>query len=122
MGFGGGVIYPALSSLMVHWIPEDERSKAGSIIYSGASIGTIFGTVMSGIILNQPDWNWSMVFYFFGLVGLLSFALNCVFCYNKPTENPFISDQEARYLKENLSKFLCILCTGEVEKFSSIKS
>lgn len=106
MGFGEGVTYPALSELMAQWIPEDERSKAGCVIFSGASLGTIFGMTGSGIILQHWDVGWPMVFYFFGAVGCLSFVLNCAFCYNKPSENPFISDEELKYLKERLSKFI----------------
>lgn len=45
-----------------------------------------------------------MVFYFFGGIGVSSFLLTTVFCYDKPTKHPYISDKEANYLKEKLGK------------------
>lgn len=106
MGLGEGTAYPALNDLLSHWIPENERSKAGSMVFSGAPLGTIFGTLVSGVILQHSKYGWPMVFYFYGCVGLLSFLLNAAFCYSKPSEHPFISEKELKYLKKTLSEYI----------------
>lgn len=62
---------------------------------------------VSGIILQNNSYIY--VFYFYGTVGFLCFLLNCAFCYNKPIENPFISDEEIKYLSENMSKHFFIV-------------
>lgn len=151
MGVGEGLTYPAISgkffltsflnfeisseisyffwfltfvffrkALMASWVPENERSKAGSIIFSGPAVGNIFGNIVSGLILYYFEWH--MVFYFFGGVGCLCIAVNLVFLYSNPAENPFISDKEAKYLKENLSKSIMnnklnIISKGDVTQF-----
>ena len=102
MGLGQGVIYPALSVLLAQWIPTSERARAGSMAFAASSFGTIFGMSLSGLILQHSDW--PMVFYFFGSVGILSFLLTTIFCFDKPSKHPYISIQEADYLKESLSK------------------
>lgn len=105
MGLSQGVTYPALSVLIAQWIPANERSKAGSVVFAGSSFGTIFGMTLSGIILQHSKVGWPMVFYFFGGIGVASYILTAVFVYDKPTNHPYISDEEANYLKEKLSKF-----------------
>ncbi|KAJ8681412.1 hypothetical protein QAD02_017199 [Eretmocerus hayati] len=102
MGAGEGTTFPALSALLARWIPEHERSKAGALAYAGAPLGTVFGTLGSGLILRYSSWGWPAVFYFFGAAGVLSFVALCLFCYSSPRENPFISEAEASYLEQNL--------------------
>ena len=104
MGLGEGTTYPALCALLAHWIPVDERSKAGSLAFSGAPLGTIFGMLASGVILKYSSRGWPAVFYFFGAVGFIQFLLNCILCYDKPSKHPFISKAETQYLQEKLSK------------------
>ncbi|XP_014232260.1 sialin-like [Trichogramma pretiosum] len=102
MGVGEGPTYPALTALLSQWIPEDERSKASALTFSGAYLGTIFGMSASGIILKYTS-DWEVVFYFYGVMGLVAFLLNAAFCYSRPDEHPFISEREAKYLKEKLT-------------------
>lgn len=104
MGIGEGPTYPAISVLLAQWIPEEERSKAGAVAFSGAPLGTIFGMMASGVILRYSKSGWPMVFYFFGTIGFLQFLLNSAFCYSKPSEHPFISKSETKHLKERLSE------------------
>ena len=105
MGFVEGPTFPALSVLLAQWIPENERSKAGAIVYSGASLGAIFAMTVSGLILKFSDGEWPLIFYFFGTMGVVSYLLNTAFCYSKPNQNPFISEDEMMYLKRKLSKY-----------------
>lgn len=107
MGFGEGTTYPAVTHLLAQWIPVDERSMAGTVAFSGATLGAIFGFSMSGIILHHSVIGWPMVFYFYGIIGVASFFLNTAFCYNRPSDNPFISSKELTYLEKKLGKSAC---------------
>ncbi|XP_011506276.1 PREDICTED: sialin-like [Ceratosolen solmsi marchali] len=102
MGFGEGVTLPALNVMLAQWTPPDERSKTGSFVYVGAPLGTVFATALSGLILNHTEW--PMVFYFFGGMGLVWYLVWIVVCYNTPREHPFITEQEAKYLDQQLSE------------------
>lgn len=41
MGLGEGTTYPALNSLLASWIPLNERSKLGSLVFSGGQVRTL---------------------------------------------------------------------------------
>lgn len=38
MGLGEGTTYPALNALLASWIPRNERSKLGSLVFSGSQV------------------------------------------------------------------------------------
>lgn len=71
MGLGEGTTFPALSTLLARWVPLKERGKLGSLVLSGGILGQILGQTIAGIILD--DYEWPMVFYFFGVGGVLWF-------------------------------------------------
>lgn len=70
IGLGEGVIFPSCTALLAAWVPLKERSKIGTLTYSGAQIGSIFGSLMSGLLLDTYD-GWGSVFYFFGFIGIV---------------------------------------------------
>lgn len=103
MGLFCGVLYPATCTLLSNWIPPEDKSKAGSFIYGGSALGTVFGSSATGAILSHYDW--PTVFYFFSACGVAWYGLFALFCYNSPSEHPFISDEEANYLHERLIQY-----------------
>lgn len=104
VGLGQGAAYPALNSMLSSWVPIEERSKAGSFVYAGAPLGTVFSHVLTGLILEYSTIHWRGVFYFFGGINVLWFVLWVIFCYSDPQEHPFISETELKYLNERLSQ------------------
>ena len=38
-GFGEGTTYPALNAMIAQWTPLEERSKIGTLVFSGALLG-----------------------------------------------------------------------------------
>ncbi|KAJ8683386.1 hypothetical protein QAD02_019178 [Eretmocerus hayati] len=101
LGIGQGWIFPAVHTVIAQWIPPHERSLAGTISFSGYSLGIIFSMTASGLILQYSEYGWPLVFYFLGGVGILSWMTVYMFCYDRPANNPFISSSEMRYLKRN---------------------
>lgn len=102
MGLGEGVTFPAANVLLAHWAPPDERSVIGSFVFAGGTIGMIFSTVISGLIL--AHFNWQTVFYFTGMTGVLWYIFWLIFCYDSPKDNPFISDKELAFLNVRLAE------------------
>lgn len=70
IGLGEGVIFPSCAALISSWTPLTDRGKIGTLTYSGAQIGSIFGSLMSGWLLANYD-GWGSVFYFFGIFGIV---------------------------------------------------
>eukprot|EP01084_Bolivina_argentea_P236864 398217_1 len=109
MGLFEGVTFPALMKLFNNWTPPNERSRMIGISYAGMSLGTTIGFPISSFIVS---WNnniyggWYNVFYCFGIIGILWWILWCLFVYDNPLIDPFICDDELKYLKEQLPSSL----------------
>lgn len=69
IGFGEGIIFPSCAALIASWTPLADRSKIGTLTYSGAQIGSIVGSLASGYLLDA--YRWSSVFYAFGAFGIV---------------------------------------------------
>lgn len=48
---------------------------------------------------------WDVVFYFFGVVSMLYWIVMFYLCYDRPEENPFISEAEKCYLERRINGF-----------------
>lgn len=99
-GLGEGVMFPALNTIMAKWIPPAEKGRLGSLVFSGAQVGTVIGTALSGPLIHY--WSWPSVFYVFGIFGILWFVLWNLICFSDPMCHPYISDQEKKYLEAEL--------------------
>ncbi|KAG8039041.1 hypothetical protein G9C98_003348 [Cotesia typhae] len=103
MGLGEGTTFPALNAMLAQWTPPEERSKIGSLVFAGALLGTVFTTSISGLIMHYSTVGWPAVFYVFGSIGVLWFFVWVLVCYNNPSEHPFISEGERKFLHERMS-------------------
>lgn len=59
-----GISFPAIFDILKHWVPPAERSTLVSVVVSGMHVGTITGTMLSGII--AESFGWRSNFYVFG--------------------------------------------------------
>ena len=92
LGLGEGVAFPSIHSLYARWIPFTERTRVIAITNSGISVGTVFGFALTTIIITM--YSWEVVFYLFGLLGIIwSFFWFKGFS-SMPSENKKISDYE----------------------------
>ena len=69
MGLGEGITFPAWHSLYARWIPFSERARSVAITNSAIPIGTIFGLVVTPIIILRLGWEWA--FYLYGGLGFI---------------------------------------------------
>ena len=92
LGLGEGVAFPSIHSFYARWIPFTERTRVIAITNSGISVGTVFGFALTTIIITM--YSWELVFYLFGLLGIIwSFFWFKGFS-SMPSENKRISDYE----------------------------
>ncbi|KAF8787065.1 sialin-like [Argiope bruennichi] len=104
-GFGEGVTFPAMHSMLGSWLPKYERSMLSTIIYSGAQIGTVISLPISGLLcFSDFLGGWPSVFYVFGTLGCIWFIFWVIFIYETPEKHPRISQAE-----------LTLIQTGKVE-------
>ncbi|XP_046751153.1 sialin-like [Diprion similis] len=100
IGFGAGTTFPALFALTAQWAPPEERSKISTVVTSGMQAGTLLGTSISGVLIQNSSMGWPVIFYFFGTLGVVWFLAWILLCSNHPDSHPFISDQEKKYLHD----------------------
>ena len=69
MGLGEGITFPAWHSLYARWIPKSERARSVAAINSAIPIGTVFGLIVTPIIIINLGWQWA--FYLYGGIGFI---------------------------------------------------
>lgn len=64
---------PAMNNMLSKWIPVSERSRSLALVYSGMYLGSVTGLAFSPILIQK--YGWPSVFYSFGSLGSIWFAL-----------------------------------------------
>lgn len=64
---------PAMNNILSKWIPVDERSRSLALVYSGMYLGSVTGLAFSPLLIH--NYGWPSVFYSFGSLGTVWFAL-----------------------------------------------
>ncbi|XP_039048401.1 ascorbate transporter, chloroplastic-like [Hibiscus syriacus] len=96
MGIGEGVAMPAMNNLLSKWIPVSERSRSLALVYSGMYLGSVIGLAFSPILISKLGW--PSVFYSFGSLGSIWFALWLRKAYSSPKEDPELSKEEKQLI------------------------
>ncbi|KAF8787702.1 sialin-like [Argiope bruennichi] len=102
-GLAQGLIIPAVSSLMAKWFPTPEKGLLSSITMCGFPGGAVVGGLLIGILCNSEFLGgWPLVFYAFGLMGLVLAFFVYQFGFNTPDEDSCITESEYKYIMSNL--------------------
>ncbi|KAM7511974.1 hypothetical protein LguiB_010849 [Lonicera macranthoides] len=96
MGIGEGVAMPAMNNILSKWIPVSERSRSLALVYSGMYLGSVTGLALSPTLIH--NFGWPSVFYSFGSLGSIWFALWLSKAHSSPKEDPNLSPEEKRLI------------------------
>ncbi|XP_051145349.1 ascorbate transporter, chloroplastic-like [Andrographis paniculata] len=96
MGIGEGVAMPAMNNLLSKWVPVSERSRSLALVYSGMYLGSVTGLAVSPIMIHK--FGWPSVFYSFGSLGSIWFALWLSKAHSSPSEDPNLSLEEKKLI------------------------
>ncbi|KAK9035865.1 hypothetical protein V6N11_077890 [Hibiscus sabdariffa] len=96
MGIGEGVAMPAMNNILSKWIPVSERSRSLALVYSGMYLGSVTGLAFSPILIHK--FGWPSVFYTFGSLGSIWFALWLKKAHSTPNEDPELSKEEKKLI------------------------
>ncbi|XP_042907967.1 sialin isoform X2 [Parasteatoda tepidariorum] len=103
-GLGEGVTFPAMHAMLGTWLPKMERSLLGTIIYSGAQIGTVISMPISGLLCDSDFLGgWPSVFYVFGTLGCIWTIFWGILIYETPDVHPRISRAELLLIQADRS-------------------
>lgn len=104
-GFTEGVTFPAMHSMLAHWVPPLERSKFAAVVYAGSNFGTVVSLPVSGWLCSLEFWGgWPLAFYLFGGLGILWYILWVIFIYDTPAQHKWIDPQEKAYIEATVEK------------------
>ncbi|TVU34077.1 hypothetical protein EJB05_15903 [Eragrostis curvula] len=96
MGIGEGVAMPAMNNILSRWIPVSERSRSLALVYSGMYLGSVTGLALSPLLISR--FGWPSVFYGFGSLGTVWFALWQSKARSSPEDDPELSKAEKKHI------------------------
>lgn len=74
MGIGGALVMPTTLSIINNTFPKKERARAVAIWSAVAGVGMMFGSVVSGILLEH--FTWHSLFYFSAIIAVAGLIAN----------------------------------------------
>lgn len=92
-----GTTYPCMVDFLSKWTPKMERSFMYAFVLSGNYIGMVAGMSLTGIITSY--FNWQISFIIYACVGISWFLAWQFLVTDLPENHPFISNEEAEYIK-----------------------
>merc|ERR1719458_1420103 len=60
-GMSGGLVVPALSSMLARWEPVRERGRLATIIYSGSQASAVLAAVLTGLATYTLGWRHAFI-------------------------------------------------------------
>lgn len=125
LGLIQGGVFPACFSLIVNWMPPEQRSLGFGLVNVGANLGTVFAAAATGYI--SQNFGWPFSFFVIGGIAL-SWSILCwlTFVRNRPNQ------QEMEELTPVIPKMVssnglppltsCVICQRDTDQESSISS
>lgn len=74
MGIGGAFVMPTTLSIINNTFPSKERARAVAIWGAVAGVGMMFGSIISGILLEH--FSWHSLFYFSAIIAAIGLIAN----------------------------------------------
>lgn len=84
MGIGGAFVMPTTLSIINNTFPKGERARAVAVWGAVAGVGMMFGSIVSGILLEH--FTWHSLFYFSALVAAVGLITNQVLTHESKDE------------------------------------
>ncbi len=85
MGIGGAFVMPTTLSIINNAFPKSERARAVAIWGAVAGVGMMFGSIISGILLEH--FTWHSLFYFSAAIAIIGLVANQVLTHESKDEN-----------------------------------
>ena len=106
IGLCASPTFPCCFNFFYKWVSDGERASVISTVISGMYFGEIVGFSLSGWLSTIPlslngvnIGGWRLLFYVFGLVGLLWTPLWLLCVYETPEQHPHISVDEIIHIR-----------------------
>jgi EmrB/QacA subfamily drug resistance transporter len=84
MGIGGAFVMPTTLSIINNTFPRNQRARAVAIWGAVAGIGMMFGSIVSGILLEH--FTWHSLFYFSAIIAFVGLVTNQILTHESKDE------------------------------------
>ena len=111
-GAGEGPLFPNNGSFLAKWFSKEEKAISSSIMVSGAFIGPALGPPLSVWIM--VNWGWQMVFYVYGVAGIVMTAIWYIFSRDYPHLHPSCNQEEVMHITKKTAADAAAASTHEV--------
>ena len=74
MGIGGAFVMPTTLSIINNTFPKKERARAVAVWGAVAGVGMMFGSIISGILLEH--FTWHSLFFFSAIIAIIGLVAN----------------------------------------------
>lgn len=85
MGIGGAFVMPTTLSIINNTFPKKERARAVAIWGAVAGVGMMFGSIISGILLEH--FTWHSLFFFSAIIAVIGLVANQYLAHESKDEN-----------------------------------
>ncbi|CAG9125847.1 unnamed protein product [Plutella xylostella] len=99
-GLCQGFLFPSTHCLLSKWVPLEEKSRLGTMVYAGASLGTGLQMLAAGFTARYLGW--AAIFYINGSLGAAWTALYLLYGAASPEDSKIISKEERDYIQGSL--------------------
>ncbi|XP_046664249.1 vesicular glutamate transporter 2.1-like [Homalodisca vitripennis] len=99
-GLFEGVTYSSIIAVWSRWAPPQERARLVTIAFSGIYFSIVINPPVCRLIANTLGW--TIIFHITGILGFIWFAVWWAVVKDKPEDDPHISTEELKYLRDNL--------------------
>ncbi|XP_026492209.2 putative inorganic phosphate cotransporter [Vanessa tameamea] len=99
-GLSQGFLYPSVHNLIGKWVPLEEKSRLGTLIYAGAQLGTALQLMAAGFIADY--WGWPAIFYIVGGLGLIWMVAYVFLGAASPRDSKMIGEEERNFIESSL--------------------
>ncbi|XP_026315251.1 putative inorganic phosphate cotransporter isoform X2 [Hyposmocoma kahamanoa] len=101
-GLSQGFLFPCTHTLIGNWVPFEERSRLGTLIYAGTQIGATVTYIISGYIAAYI--NWQSIFYICGALGATWVGIYVAIGSSSPRVSKYINAKERDYILFSLGR------------------
>ena len=105
LGMSQGLVIPALLGLISNWSSKSTVNCCTELVLCGTQIAILFTSVISYLSFGSRIFHgWPGLFYFQGILGFATYLNWMIFVYNKPSDHPWISEEEIKLLENKALK------------------
>jgi sugar phosphate permease len=106
LGLAEAGYFPGIVLYLTYWFRQREQAQAIALFLTGLPVTSILGAPLSGLILDRVHWfgisSWRWLLVLQAIPALACGVLTYFLLPNRPAEAKFLSDDEKRWITEEL--------------------